>query len=96
MAVIEIDLDGVVPYLGGGLRAGLGLEHGQDDGGCGGAACEGYFLFAFVVARRAWAIVTEVRKIEVTFVAIGPADVHTGAGFDVDLYGGGFFAVVDG
>lgn len=29
------------------------------------------------------------------FVAVGPGDVHTRAGFHVNLDGGGFFAAID-
>jgi len=96
MAVAKIDLDGVVPYLGGRLRAWLGLEHGQDGRGRGGARGEGFFLSALVVAGGAGAIVAEIGEVEVAFVAVGPSDVHASACFYVDLYGRGFFAVVDG
>jgi len=30
------------------------------------------------------------------FVAVGPGDVHTGTGFNVNLYGRGFLALIDG
>src|SRR5271157_1402724 len=95
MAVVEVDLDGVVSYLRGGLRAGLGLEHRQDSGGCGGAAGERLFLCALVIARGARTIIPKIREIEMAFVAIGPRDVHTRARFHVNLYGGRFFALID-
>jgi len=57
VAVVEVDLDGVVSHLCGGLCAGLGLEHRQDGRGRGSAAGECFFLFALIVAGGAGAIV---------------------------------------
>jgi hypothetical protein len=96
VAIGEGDLDGVITDCGGGLRARLGFEHWQ--GCCGGrpSGGESGFSDAFVVAGGAGTLFAEIGKIVMTGMAVGPGDVDAGAGRYVDLYGGGFFAGVDG
>ena len=96
MAVVEIDLDGVAADLGGGIRAGFRFEHGEKRRGGKVTLGHGFFFGAFVVAGGAGADVAEVGKIVVAGMAVGPGDVDTGPGFDVDLDGGRFFALVEG
>jgi hypothetical protein len=95
VAIVEIDLDGVVADLRGGLRARFGLVHGQERRGGELHGCEIFFFSALVVAGGAGAIVAEIREIEVAGVAIGPGDVDTGASFDVDFDGDRFLALVE-
>ncbi len=60
VAVGERDLDGVVPYLRGGLGAGFWFEHGKSGRRSEGRRRfgKGFFLGALVVARGAGAVVT--------------------------------------
>jgi len=95
MAIGESDLDGVVADGGSGLRARLGLEHGER-GGRGGGAGGGGLADALVVAGGAGTFLAEVGKIVMAGVAVGPEDVDTSAGGYVNLYGRGLFSGVDG
>jgi hypothetical protein len=96
MAVGKGELDGVVAYRVGGFRGGLRLEHGEGGGG-GWAGCgEGDFLFAFVVASSARALVAKVGKVVVAGVAVRPSDIYAFARGDVDFHASGLFALVDG
>ncbi len=96
VAVGKGDLDGVVPYLRGGLGAGFGFEHGKRGrrSESGRSFSEGFFFGALVVAGGTGAIVTEISEFEVGHVAIGPGDVNAGIGRDVDFYAGGLAAGV--
>jgi hypothetical protein len=95
MAIVEIDLDGVVAYLRGGLRARRGLVHGQERRGGEVHGSEIFFFGALVVAGGAGAVVAEIREIEVAGVAVGPGDVDPSAGFHVNLDRDGFLALVE-
>ena len=90
VAIREADLYGVVSDNGGGLRARLGFEHGKRRKGVGGWRCggEGFFFTTLVVARGARTLFAQIGEVVVAGVAIGPGDVDSCAGFDVDLYGG--------
>lgn len=97
MAIVKTKLDGVVPYLGGGLSARLGLIHRQQRRR--GHVPEGdgdFFLPALIVASGARTVVAQQGKIEVALVAIGPGDVHTRARLYVNLHRDRFSAFVDG
>lgn len=96
MAIVEADLDGVVPYLRGGLRARLRLVHGQERRGGKIHGGEGFLLGAFIVAGRAGTMVAEKRKIEVAGMAVRPGDVDTRARFHVHFYGSWLLALIDG
>jgi hypothetical protein len=96
VAVGEADLDGVVAHGGGGLRAGLGFEHRQRSRGCGARAGELALLFAIIVAGSARAFVAKISEVVVAGVTVGPGDVDTRAGSDVNFHGGGFFPGIDG
>ena len=95
VAVGERDLDGVVADLRGGLRAGLGLKHGKR-GEWRGRRRELALLVALFVACGAGAVLAEIGEVVVAGVAVGPSDVNSCAGRDVDLYAGGFAALVEG
>lgn len=95
MAIVEGDLDGIVPYRVGGLSARLGLVHGEKRGGGSGGRASGFLFGAFVIAGGAGAMVTEEGKVKVAGMAVGPGDVDAGAGFDVNLYGGGLLAGIE-
>jgi hypothetical protein len=92
MAVGERELDGVVSDGVGGFGGGLGLEHGENGGRSRTRGGEGGFLFALVVAGGAGTFVAEIGEVVVAGVAVGPGDVHTSAGGDVNFYAGGFFS----
>lgn len=99
VAVIEEELDGVVPDLRGRLRASLRFIHRQQrrrskNRACGGR--RGLFFGALVVAGGAGAVFAEVGEVEVAQVIVGPGDIDAGAAFDVDFDGGGLFALVEG
>jgi hypothetical protein len=96
VAIGKGDLDGVIADRGSCFGAGLGLEHRQCGGGSWACGREGMFFLAFVVAGGARALIAEVGEIEVAGVAVGPGNVHAGTRGDVDFYGGGFTARVDG
>jgi len=95
VAIVEIDLDGVVADLRGGIGAGLGLVHGENEGAGEAGGSHGFLFGAFVVAGGAGAIVTKVGEIVVAGVAVGPGDVYAGAGFHVNFDGDGLFALVE-
>ena len=95
VAVVEINLDGVVADLCGGIGARLGLVHGEERGGGEIQGGEIFFFGAFIVTGGTGAIVTEIGKIEVAGVAVGPGDVDTGASFHVDFDIDGFLAVIE-
>lgn len=96
VAIVEIDLDGVVADLRGGIGAGLWLVHGEKRGSRKIQGGQIFFFGAFIVAGGARAIVAEIREVEVAGVAVGPGDVDTSAGFHVDFDSDGFFALVEG
>jgi len=95
VTVGEKDLNGVVADLQGRLGANLGLEHGKRSELRGARSGDSGFLFAFLVAGGTGASFPEIRKIEMALVAVGPGDVHAGAGGDVDFNAGGFVTVVE-
>ena len=97
MPICETDLNSVVADLGGGLRAGFRLKHGQEgrrEEIRGGR--HRIFFRALVVACRTGALIAKVGEIVVAGMAVGPGDVDTRAGFYVDFYRGGFFSLIDG
>ena len=55
-----------------------------------------FFLDAFVIAGRARTVVSEVDKIEMARVTVGPSDVHTRAAAHVNLHAGRLASRVDG
>jgi hypothetical protein len=87
VAVVEIELDGVVADGGGGAGARAGFVELERVGGDGVEA-----LAVLSFADGAGAIVAEVGEIVVALVAIGPGDVHSGSCGDVDFYVEGFCA----
>ena len=97
VAVGKRDLNGVIPYLRGGFGARLGLEHGQRGRrGHSRRRPEGCFFVALVVARRARALVAQIREIVMARVSVCPGNVHTGATRNVNLDASRFFSRVDG
>ena len=79
VAVVEIDLHGVIADLRGRLGANFGFEHGQrrrGDGSGGFGAGVLLFLVALLVAGGAGAFLAEVRKIVMAGVIVGPGDVY--------------------
>src|SRR5580704_7580749 len=96
VAVGEGDLNGVVADRGGGFGAGLGFEHGEHRGGGWTRSREGGLFPALIVTGGARALISEVVKVVVACVAVGPGDVHAGSAGDVDFHAGGFFARVYG
>jgi hypothetical protein len=96
MAVVETNLDGVVPYLRCGLCAGFWLVHGEQRRGRETHGGHVVFLGALVVARGAGAKVAEVGKVVVAGMAIRPGDIDAGAGLYVNFDAGGLFALIDG
>ena len=91
VAIVEIDLHGVVADLGGGLGANFGFEHGQhrrgDGSGFGARATVLLFLIALVVARGAGTFFAEIRKIVMADVIVGPGDIHARAAGYVNFNG---------
>ena len=87
VAVVEIDLHGVIADLRGGLGADFGFEHGQhgrgDGRGFGGGVS--LFLVALVVAGGARAFLAKIGKIVMTGVIVSPGDVYARSGGDVDF-----------
>jgi hypothetical protein len=96
VAIVEIDLNGVIADLGGGLGANFGFVHGQ--GGRGDGTRFGAWMFlldALVVAGGARAFIAEIRKIVMAGVIVGPGDIDARAAGDVDFYAERFFALVN-
>ena len=91
-------MNGVLADGRGGLRARLGLEHWQRSRGSKRRRRFGerFFFDAFVVTGGARTVFAEICEIEVAGVAVGPGDVHTSAGADVNLHAGGLASLVDG
>jgi len=96
VAIGEKDLNGVVADLRGGLGASLGLEHGKRSELRGARSGDGGFLFALFVARSTGAMLAEIGEIEVALMAVGPSDVHAGAGGDVDFHAERLTTIVEG
>ena len=98
MAVGKGKLYRILPDRRGRLRARLGLEHRQRRGRCKRRRSLRWRLFldALVVAGRARTVFSQIRKIKMTGVAVGPGDIHTRAGSDMNLHAGGFAALIDG
>ena len=98
VAVAKRDLYGVVAYLRGGFGAGLGLEHGQRGraGQPRRERLERFFFLPFVIASRTGTLVTQIRKVVMAGVAIGPGDVHTGAAGNVNLHASWLLARIEG
>ena len=87
VAIVEIDLHGVIADLGGGLGAHFGFVHGQ--GGRGDGSGFGAWMFlleALVVAGGAGAFIAEIRKIVMAGVIVGPGDIDARTAGDVDFY----------
>jgi hypothetical protein len=95
MPVIENDLDRIVPNLGGGIGAGLGLVHGQQRRSRKIERGRHLFFAALVIACGAGALVAQIGKIEVAGVSVSPSDIHAGTGLHVNFHLGGFFALVE-
>jgi hypothetical protein len=91
VAIVEVDLHGVIADLRGGLGADFGLEHGQGRRGHGRGfgACAAMLLFlvALLVAGGAGAFFAKIREIVMAGVIVGPGDVHTCSAGDVNFYG---------
>jgi len=96
VAVVEIDLDGVVADLRGGVGAGFWFIHRKKRRS--GEIHRAHVLFfgAFVVTGGAGAVVAEIGEIVVAGVAVSPSDVNACAGLDVDFDGDGLFSLVEG
>jgi hypothetical protein len=87
VAIVEIDLNGVIADLGGGLGANFGFVHGQ--GGRGDGSGFGAWMFlleALVVAGGAGAFIAEIRKIVMAGVIVGPGDIDARTAGDMDFY----------
>jgi len=96
--VCKGDLNGVVPDLRGGFGTRLGFKH-RKSRRRGHPQCqrlEGIFLFAFVVARRAGALVAQIREFVVARVPVRPGNVHAGAARNMNLDAGRFFPRIEG
>ena len=89
VAVIEIDLHRIVAYLSRGLSANFWFEHGQRRrrNYCRRRTGMLMFLVAFFVAGSARAFFTQIRKIVVACVTVGPGDVDACATGNVNLDG---------
>ena len=96
VAIVEIDLNGVIADLRGGISTRFGLIHGEQGRSGDVHRRHGFFLGTLVVASRARANVAEVREIEMAGVTVSPSDVDAGTRFDVNFDGGGLFALVQG
>jgi hypothetical protein len=100
MSVGKIYFYSVVADGLSGFRTWLRLEHWQD-AGWNRPACScrcwnfrGLFC-SLVAASGAWTIFAQINKVVMAGVAVGPSDVHTRAGGDVNFHVGGFFASVE-
>lgn len=92
MAIVEADLNRVVSHLRRRLCFRFRFVHRQQRGRGKILRGHGFFFAAFVVAGCARAVVAKKRKIEVAGVAVGPENIHTSSGFDVNLYFFGFLS----
>src|SRR5262249_49505587 len=95
MTVGERDLDGVVPYRGGGLGFCLGLEHGERRELRAGRRGQFVLLVALFVAGGARAVFADVGEVVVARVAVCPGDVDASVGGDVDFDGGRVAEIVE-
>ena len=91
VAVVPTEADGVVADLGDFGGTELRLEHLQRATGVRGGGLVGtaMLFFAFFVAERAGAGVTQIGEGVGALMAVFPADFHGGAGGFVDLDGCG-------
>jgi hypothetical protein len=100
MSVGEFNFYGVVADGLSGARAGLRLVERQN-AGCrwfgGTRRCCGFggFFGALVSTRGAGTIFAQINKIEVAGMAVGPRNIHTRAGGDVNFHVGGLLAGVE-
>jgi hypothetical protein len=109
VAVVEIDLQGVVADGACGLRRYFRLEHGQErriqyEGRCklGIVFFQLHvffpalrFFLALVIAHRAWALFAQIREIVVAGMIIGPGDVDPRSGGHVHFHAGRFSSCID-
>ena len=88
VAVVKIDLYGVVADLGGGLGANFGFVHGQhgrrEGRGFGGVVL--LVLVALFIASGAGAFLAKIGEIVMAGVRVGPSDIHARAAGDVNFY----------
>ena len=89
VAIVEIDLNGVIADLRGGLGANFGFEHGQGRRRNGSRFCRAVLLFlvALLVAGGAGTFFAEVSKFVMAGVIVGPGDVYAGAARYVNFNG---------
>lgn len=92
VTVGEFDLDSISADGRGGASRNLGLEHRQS--GAIDRVTGGLVLAVALPARCAGAMLAEIRKIVVAGMRVGPGNVHTGAGGDVDFHFDGLLADV--
>ena len=96
VAIIEAELNGIVPDLGGGLCPRLGLVLGMNGRSWHATKRDGHFLLTtLIIASGAWTIVTKQWKVKVAFVPIGPGNIHSRTGLDVNFHGCRFSALVN-
>ena len=81
VAVVEINLQGVVAYGVSGLRGQFRLVQGQQRGTrrCRGLEFRALFLLPLVVAHRAGALFAQIGEIVVAGVVVRPGYVHPGS-----------------
>ena len=109
MAIVKVNLQSVVAHRMRGLGGEPRLEHRQErrtQGKSGRAWIftsqlriffkAGLFLLPLVIAHGAGALLAQVGEIEMADVFVGPCDIHTSAGRNVDFYLGRFSARIDG
>ena len=96
MTVRKGDLNSVVADLAGGLRGGLGLEHGKRRELRAGGGGQMLFLVALFVACGARTMIAKIDEIKMALVAVRPCNVHAGSGRHMNLDGSWLATWVDG
>ena len=94
VAIRELDLNRVVPHRRRSLRSDPWLvhwKHGRDLGG----PTRLCFLLTFVVAHGTGAGVAQIRKIVMARVGIGPGDIDTCPGGNVNFQASWLFSDVE-
>jgi hypothetical protein len=87
VVIVPLEADGILTHRFSRDRLGRRLEHWQNtDRGFGRFSRLSPRFVAFLVAHGAGAGVAEIDEVVVGDVAVGPFDVHPGAGRKVNLY----------
>jgi hypothetical protein len=97
VAVVKIDLQGIVANRMSRLSRKFGLEHREQRGGQYRISLRPFrqFFHALVIAHRARALLAQVGKIVMARVSIGPRDIDTRSRRYVDFHLCGLSSLID-